>query len=177
MGEVLNLKRTGSHPKRLPRSLVMAGPALAVAVAALVVPIVSRLASAPPQDSDVSAFISNDGSYAAAFTSCPSGGGTNCVVDGDTFWFHGEKYRLADIDAPETHPPRCSAEAALGNRATDRLQALLNDGAFQLRPANRETDRYGRKLRIVMRDGQSLGGILISEGLARGWIGYREAWC
>jgi len=176
MGEVLNLKRTGRP--RVPRSLAMVAPALAVAVVAfLVVPLVSRFADAPPQNSDASAFISHDGSYAAVFTFCPSGGGTNCVVDGDTFWFHGEKYRIADIDAPETHPPRCAAEASLGNRATDRLQALLNDGAFQLRAADRETDRYGRQLRIVMRDGQSLGGILISEGLAREWIGYREAWC
>ena len=37
----------------------------------------------------------------ARFGFCPSGGGTDCVVDGDTLWFAGEKYRIADIDTPE----------------------------------------------------------------------------
>lgn len=54
---------------------------------------------------------------AAFFRLCYSGGGTNCVVDGDTFWFQGQKIRMADIDAPETHPSRCAHEADLGQRA------------------------------------------------------------
>jgi micrococcal nuclease len=111
------------------------------------------------------------------FGSCHTGGGTNCVVDGDTFWMDGEKIRVADIDAPETHPSRCAEEARLGNAATDRLQALLNAGPVTLAAADRDTDRYGRKLRVVMRGGQSLGGMLVQEGLARSWIGHREPWC
>jgi endonuclease YncB( thermonuclease family) len=55
------------------------------------------------------------------FTLCETGGGVNCVVDGDTIWIDGEKIRVADIDAPETHAPRCRAEAELGRRATLRL--------------------------------------------------------
>lgn len=112
------------------------------------------------------------------FGKCHSGGGLNCVVDGDTFWIDGEKIRIADIDTPETHPSRCAEEARLGNAATDRLQALLNAGAFELEPIRRDTDRYGRKLRIVRRNGQSLGGILVSEGLARSYAGgHRDSWC
>jgi micrococcal nuclease len=111
------------------------------------------------------------------FGSCHTGGGTNCVVDGDTFWIDGEKIRVADIDAPETHPSRCPEEARLGNAATDRLQALLNAGPVTLAPADRDTDRYGRKLRVVMRGGKSLGEMLVREGLARRWIGHREPWC
>jgi micrococcal nuclease len=114
---------------------------------------------------------------AARFAFCHSGGGTNCVVDGDTFWMHGNKYRIADIDTPETHPPRCEAEAVLGKRATDRLQALLNDGPFTLEKADRDTDRYGRRLRVVTRDGESIGGMLVAEGLARPWGGHRDPWC
>lgn len=34
-------------------------------------------------------------------------------------------------------------------------------------PNGRDEDKYGRKLRIVMRDGESLGGALVDEGLAR----------
>lgn len=115
---------------------------------------------------------------ARTFGKCHSGGGLNCVVDGDTFWIDGEKIRIADIDTPETHPARCAEEARLGNAATDRLQALLNAGAFELQPINRDTDRYGRKLRIVMRNGQSLGSVLVSEGLARNYVGgRRDGWC
>lgn len=112
-----------------------------------------------------------------SFGLCHTGGGTNCVVDGDTFWIDGEKIRIADIDAPETHPPRCAGEARLGNAATGRLQALLNAGPVELAIADRDTDRYGRKLRIARRDGQSIGATLVDEGLARSWGGHRQPWC
>ena len=113
----------------------------------------------------------------AHFTLCHSGGGNNCVVDGDTFWFAGEKYRIADIDTPETHPARCAEEAALGGAATERLQQWLNGGAFSLESAGRDSDRYGRKLRIVTRGGASVGSLLVDEGLARRWEGARRPWC
>jgi len=113
----------------------------------------------------------------ARFGLCHSGGGTNCVVDGDTFWFQGEKYRIADIDTPETHPARCAEEAALGEAATDRLQQWLNAGAFTLESAARDADRYGRKLRVPTRGGKSVGSVLVDEGLARRWEGRRRPWC
>ena len=113
----------------------------------------------------------------AHFGLCHRGGGTNCVVDGDSFWIEGEKVRVADIDAPETHPPRCREEARLGKAATRRLQALLNEGPVTLAAEGRDTDRYGRKLRVVMRDGESLGDQLVDEGLARPWEGRRRPWC
>lgn len=119
----------------------------------------------------------SDDRLAARFGYCHSGGGTNCVVDGDTFWFEGEKYRIADIDTPETHPSRCAEEAALGRAATQRLQDWMNAGAFSLDSAGRDTDRYGRKLRIVTRGGASVGAVLIGEGLARPWEGKRRPWC
>ncbi|OHC99903.1 MAG: nuclease [Sphingopyxis sp. RIFCSPHIGHO2_01_FULL_65_24] len=115
--------------------------------------------------------------HAARFGFCHSGGGRDCVVDGDTFWFAGEKYRIADIDTPETHPARCAEEAALGKAATERLQAWMNAGAFSLESAGRDSDRYGRKLRIVTRGGASVGDVLIGEGLARRWEGARRPWC
>jgi micrococcal nuclease len=113
----------------------------------------------------------------AQFGLCHSGGGINCVVDGDTFWLAGEKYRFAGIDTPETHPARCADEQARGDAATVRLQALLNAGAFSLVPIDRDTDRYGRKLRDVTRGGVSLGDVLIAEGLARPYGGGRRTWC
>ena len=113
----------------------------------------------------------------ASFDFCHTGGGTNCVVDGDTIWLGGQRIRVADIDAPETHPPRCNAEAELGNRATQRLRQLLNGGAISLQPVDRDEDQYGRKLRVVLVDGRSVGDTLVDEGLARYYGSGRRAWC
>ena len=113
----------------------------------------------------------------ATFGFCHSGGGSNCVVDGDTFWMAGDKIRIADIDTPETHPARCPEEARLGAAATQRLQALLNSGAVTLHSIDRDTDRYGRKLRRVSVDGRGVGNTLIAEGLARPYLGRRMGWC
>ena len=114
---------------------------------------------------------------AAPFALCAEGPRTTCVVDGDTFWLNGEKVRIADINAPETHSAACPAEQALGDRATRRLIGLLNAGPFTLDTEGRATDRYGRLLRIVQRGGRSLGGQLVAEGLAEPWRGRRSDWC
>ena len=111
------------------------------------------------------------------FGLCYTGGGTNCVVDGDTFWADGKRIRVSDIDTPETHPPRCRHEADLGHRATLRLQELLNEGPFELEAGWKDKDVYGRRLRIVTRNGVSLGNQLVREGLARQWNGSRRPWC
>ena len=114
---------------------------------------------------------------AATFALCAEGPRTTCVVDGDTFWLQGEKVRIADINAPETHRAGCPAEQALGDRATRRLIGLLNAGPFTLDTEGRATDRYGRSLRVVRRGGRSLGGQLVAEGLAEPWRGRRSDWC
>jgi micrococcal nuclease len=118
--------------------------------------------------------------YAPArdFPICGSARRVNCVVDGDTFWFEGERVRIADIDAPEVRGAECLEEAELADRSTRRLQALLNDGPFELRRnGSRDRDVYGRLLRTVHRDGRSLGQQLVAEGLARPWRGRSENWC
>ena len=114
---------------------------------------------------------------AATFALCAEGPRTTCVVDGDTFWLNGEKVRIADINAPETHSAGCPAEQQLGDRATWRLIALLNAGPFTLEIEGRATDRYGRALRVVKRGGRSLGSQLVREGLAEPWRGRRSNWC
>lgn len=102
----------------------------------------------------------------------------NCVVDGDTIWSNGVKIRVADIDAPEIGTPRCASEKALGDRATRRLLELVNAGPFEMQSwSGRDEDKYGRKLRVLVRNGQSLGDVLVSQGLARTWTGKRQPWC
>ena len=114
----------------------------------------------------------------AQFARCGSGPRITCVVDGDTLWLDGAKIRLTDINTPEVSQPRCASERALGEAATSRLIALLNAGPFTLeRQGSRDADRYGRLLRVAMRDGQSLGGMLVAEGLAETWQGHRSGWC
>ena len=98
------------------------------------------------------------------------------VIDGDTFDYGGERIRIADIDTPEVRG-RCPEERAQAARATQRLRVLLAAGPFELVRNGRDEDRYGRKLRIVVRDGRSIGDMLVAEGLARTWTGRREPWC
>lgn len=101
-----------------------------------------------------------------------------CVVDGDTLYVGGQKIRVADIDTPEISQPKCASEKALGERATLRLIELVNQGPFEvLAWQGRDEDQYGRKLRVLVRNGRSIGDILVSEGLARTWSGRREPWC
>jgi micrococcal nuclease len=113
----------------------------------------------------------------AHFGYCYTGGGTNCVVDGDTFYIDSEKVRIASIDAPETHPSRCAEEARLGNAATEQLHTLLNSGAVTMTGIDRDRDGYGRLLRNVAVDGQDVGEAMISAGVARAYGSGRKPWC
>lgn len=179
MGKILNFSHNRKRPldwrermekKPRPSLLRVAGAGLIagglIAVAFIYAPGLVIPTPNPPMPAD-----------RIEFGICSVGGGVNCVVDGDTFWMGGQRIRIADIDAPETHPPRCPAEAELGNRATIRLRELLNAGPVALEAVDRDEDVYGRKLRIVTRDGRSVGRQLVSEGLARDWTGSRRPWC
>jgi micrococcal nuclease len=129
----------------------------------------------PPFASGVPLPAGRDGE-AAFFARCSGPLRTDCVVDGDTFWYPGEKIRIADIDTPELSSPECGEEARLAERATLRLTELLNAGPFALEPVDRETDRCGRTPRIVTRGGESLGERLVADGLAERWQGFRGGW-
>jgi len=111
------------------------------------------------------------------FSYCKWGGGTNCVVDGDTFYVNGDKVRIAGIDAPETHDYGCASELQLGEQAASQLQALLNSGAVTMTSIDRDRDAYGRLLRNVSVNGQDVGDALISAGVARAYAGGRRPWC
>ncbi|MEX1179467.1 MAG: hypothetical protein WEB63_01450, partial [Cucumibacter sp.] len=114
----------------------------------------------------------------AQFEICQTAVRINCVIDGATLWYGGSEFRVADVDAPRVSNPQCASEAELGRRATARLLELVNAGPFEIAPSGgRGEDQYGRTLRVLMRDGQSLGGILIDEGLAEPSTGFRRYWC
>lgn len=113
-----------------------------------------------------------------SFTRCGPGRGHACVIDGDTFKLGQRKIRIIGIDAPETHPPRCPEEAALGEAATARLQALLNEGPFEMIGNRADAlDIYGRDLRALYRGGRSIAAQLRDEGVVRRYAGFKSDWC
>lgn len=112
------------------------------------------------------------------FGFCHGATRTNCIVDGDTIYYRGEKIRFEDFDTPETWKPQCASEAARGREAKYRLQQLMNAGPFELvKDSARNRGYYGRLLRRIERNGQSFGDVLVSEGLAHVWDGARHSWC
>ncbi|MBL8575033.1 MAG: thermonuclease family protein [Hyphomicrobiaceae bacterium] len=119
------------------------------------------------------------------------------VVDGDTLDISGggaepgrcglaiaggERLRIAAIDTPETHAPRCGREAELGAGATAAARVLLHP-ANTVRVEIRRVgcDRYGRTLAdivLVRADGARLdyGAAMIAAGHAIAYAPGREAW-
>jgi micrococcal nuclease len=165
VGTVVKFKRPKQRREKRPRQSLT--PWLFIApLAAVVICIAYGWATVPPQDT-----------ITASFSMCGVTARITCVVDGDTFWLESVKYRISDIDTPEISEPRCQEERALGETAKFRLLHLLNEGPFGLKAGFRDEDRYGRKLRMVYRNGRSLGDILVEEGLARTWTGRRLPWC
>lgn len=119
-----------------------------------------------------------------SFTRCGRGRGHACVIDGDTFKIGERRIRVIGIDAPETHPARCAEEARRGEDATARLQALLNEGPFEMAGwAHNRRDRYGRELMAITRQRpngseQSIAADMRESGLARMYTGgFRMGWC
>ena len=100
------------------------------------------------------------------------------AVDGDTIDHGDDRYRLVGFDTPETYRPQCDAEKALGLKAKDRLTDLI-DTAGQIKLVIKpELDKHDRFLAVGRVDGQDVGAILISEGLARPYDGgKRQSWC
>ncbi|PWV99928.1 endonuclease YncB(thermonuclease family) [Hoeflea marina] len=106
---------------------------------------------------------------------CGSGQRITCIVDGDTGWLNGEKWRLAGTDTPEISSPECQSELTIGIQARDRLRVLMTAGYLFERNG---TDRYGRTLvEIRLADGRDVGDVLESEGLSQAWPNTGNRWC
>ena len=111
------------------------------------------------------------------FTRCGSGSGFACVVDGDSFRLGKRRIRIRGIDAPERQGA-CQAETALAERSAAKLTGLLNAGPFTMTAVGGdERDQYGRELRVLTRNGQSIGEAMIGAGLAHDYDGATTSWC
>lgn len=112
---------------------------------------------------------------ALALAICPpQGPRSDCIVDGDTWWLAGEKFRLAGYDTPELNG-RCPEERRLALAARDRLRALLADGDVQWRRTGR--DLYGRTVASLLVNGELVGELLVADGLAKRSGARRQNWC
>ena len=102
------------------------------------------------------------------------------VVDGDTLDdpATGARYRLANIDCPETDDRAgCHRERIKGKQAKGAAAMIVASAKrIELRPTGR-TDIYGRILAHVRVDERDFGELMIKQGFARRWDGKREKWC
>lgn len=55
------------------------------------------------------------------FGLCRAGYQANCVIDGDTIDYMGQRIRMVDYDTPEIGEPKCASEEAQGHKAKRRL--------------------------------------------------------
>ena len=118
----------------------------------------------------------------SAFPASPANtatGRVRYITDGDTFRLEsGERIRIANIDAPETHAgqAKCRAEIALGLAATKRVRALLGHQKVTFVRVGRS---YDRTVARVTLDGHDLGQRLVAMGVAKPWPHYKPKpdWC
>lgn len=109
---------------------------------------------------------------APAVASDPLEGQTS-VVDGDTIEIHGQRIRLAGIDAPESDQLCRDADSALyrcGQKAANDLAAFIDGRPVQCIEVDR--DRYGRAVAVCTVGGVDLADWLVRSGLALDWPRY-----
>ena len=116
--------------------------------------------------------------FSGKFYFCGTSGLDNCVASGDSFWFRKGRLVLADVVAPATENAKCQQERDKGFAAKVRLRDLLNAGPFELSELKgQNVSQTGPSLRVVTRNGRSLGAILVSEGLALPRFGRQQSFC
>ncbi|MFC0808933.1 thermonuclease family protein [Ensifer sp. P24N7] len=113
----------------------------------------------------------------AEFPLCGNEKRHHCVVDGDTFWYGGTKFRLYEIDAPEVGDgAKCQQEYDSGMKATYLLQSILQSGITSM--TEHGQDRYGRTLVSVQTGSGDASGLILQAGLAEPFgRGVRVDWC
>lgn len=100
------------------------------------------------------------------------------VIDGDTVRDGEERYRVANLDAPEVGShARCPEERAAGEAARAEVTELIAGARRVIAHPTGRRDRYGRVVAYIEIDGVDLGARLIDRGLARPWYGRSSDYC
>lgn len=95
--------------------------------------------------------------------------------DGDSGKADGVKFRLADVDAPETKPvgsisgAKCEEERVLGRKAKAFIVETAAGKKLTI-SYNGEVDQWGRKIATVTVDGHDLGAIGVASGHLRPYV-------
>jgi len=99
------------------------------------------------------------------------------VVDGDTYDIivdlgfrtnRTERFRLSDIDTPETWRPKSEAERDHGEKATEFVKNLIENKTITLLSEKSSAGIYGRyDCHIELEDGRDLANLLRDEGFAK----------
>lgn len=102
-----------------------------------------------------------------AFTICDDSGGNGdghaCVLSADAYVWRGQRYHIADIRAL-TPDDTCDAPAVQSLAGRAALVTLLNGGTVEVWPGPADSDPASR---LLIRDGVSLGQLMILKGYAR----------
>lgn len=97
-----------------------------------------------------------------------------CVLSPREFSYGNRTYHLSDIRTPDGQFPACDAEQQLAGKAQRTFIGILNGGAFESLPDPSDSDPAAR---ILMRDGVSIGQIMIAKGVAQPWAPKPYNWC
>jgi endonuclease YncB( thermonuclease family) len=101
--------------------------------------------------------------------------GQASVVDADTIEIHGQRIRLAGIDAPESDQLCRDADSnhyRCGQTAANALFDFINHRPVQCIEVDR--DRYGRSVAVCTVAGVDLADWLVRAGLALDWPRYSK---
>lgn len=108
------------------------------------------------------------------FDSCGNGARAACVLSPREFAYGDRTYHLSDVRTPDGQFPACDAEEQLAGKAKRTFIGILNGGAFESLPDPSDSDPAAR---ILMRDGVSIGQIMIAKGVAKPWAPKPYNWC
>lgn len=109
-----------------------------------------------------------------SFTSCDDPAGMACTLSSGSYAYRGRSYHLSDVSTPSLDDPRCPHEADLARQGRAALVSMMNGGAFETRPDSADADPSAR---ILLRDGVSIGQLLILKGYAKPWSNKPVDWC
>lgn len=88
------------------------------------------------------------------------------VIDGDTFYYNGEKIRLAYIDAPEIKQPQ-------GTLSKNWLERFLSGKDITISVIN--IDKYQRKICRVWVSGKEVSEEMVKQGYAWNYYYYSKS--
>jgi hypothetical protein len=150
----------------LPVGMVVAALAIAIGATVLIADILPS--------SDAAAKSQASATIVDQFAPCDDIKGDACVLSADAYAWRGRRYHLSDIDVPSEVGAGCPQKAALARKARAALMTMMNGGAFEALPDIADTDPSSR---ILLRDGVSIGQLMILKHHAKPWSRNPTNWC